>query len=368
MPTTLDRDIDARKLMEALMLGACERGASDLHLLADERPACRIHGKLHCLDETALGRTLLEQLLISICPPALLDRFQLERDLDFSFELPYGDQRLRFRANYFYNQGNMGACFRLIPSAIPNLSWASFPDELAQRLTRFRNGLVLVTGVAGSGKTTTLAMLIDLLATRGGYRIITIEEPVEYHFPKRAGSVVSQREVGMDVASFGDGLKYGLRQDPDVILVGEIRDRETAQMALSAAETGHLVFSTMHTRDAKGAISRLADLFPQSAQADVRSQLSMSLRAVISQHLLPGVQADAKRQLALEILFNTTPVSSAIRSGRIETVDNCILTGRADGMNTLDESLRQLLQAGQITPETARSFATDPKRLGLPVN
>jgi twitching motility protein PilT len=274
------------------------------------------------------------------------------------------DERLqRFRANYFMSGEHMGACFRVIPAAIPDFHWAGFPDDLARQLSHYRNGLVLICGVVGSGKTTTLAMLIHLLNTEGGYRIITAEEPVEYLFPKVPGSVVTQREVGLDVHTFADGLKYALRQDPDVILVGEIRDRETAQMALSAAETGHLVFSTLHTRDAKGAISRYADLFPQNDQRDVRAQLSLSLRAVISQHLLPNVCPGERRVLALEIMFNTSPVASAIRSGKIESIDTAILTGRAEGMLTLDESIKRLLHDGRISRETAERFVTSPKRL-----
>jgi twitching motility protein PilT len=169
--------------------------------------------------------------------------------------------------------------------------------------------------------------------------------------------------VGYDVSSFADGLKYGLRQDPDVMLVGEIRDRDTAQMALSAAETGHLVFSTLHTRDAKGAISRYVDLFPQNVQHEIRSQLSMSLRAVVSQHLLPSRLAGAKQELALEIMINNAPIASAIRFGKIETIDTNIQTGRADGMLTLDESVKRLLQAGKISHETASRFVTDVRSL-----
>jgi twitching motility protein PilT len=170
---------------------------------------------------------------------------------------------------------------------------------------------------------------------------------------------VTQREVGHDVLSFADGLKYGLRQDPDVILIGEIRDRETGQMTLSAAETGHLVFATMHTRDAKGAISRYADLFPQNVQNEIRAQLATSLRAVISQHLLPSSTAGGKRELALEILINNSPIASAIRFGKLESIDNSILTGRADGMLTLDESIKRLLQANKITRETAEQYVSD---------
>ena len=229
-------------------------------------------------------------------------------------------------------------------------------------MTHFRNGLVLIAGVTGAGKTTTLAMLVNLLNREGGYRIITVEEPIEYLFPQCDQSVVTQREVGHDVRSFAEGLKYGLRQDPDVILVGEIRDRATAQMALSAAETGHLVFSTLHMRDAKGAITRYADLFPQSVQNEIRSQLSMSLRAVISQHLLPSLQQD-KRELALEIMFNSSPIASAIRFGKIESIDTNIVTGRASGMVSLDESIKRLLNAGRISRDTADQFVSDKRLL-----
>src|SRR5581483_9035587 len=178
-------------------------------------------------------------------------------------------------------------------------------------------------------------------------------EPVEYLFPRAADSVVTQREVGTDVLTFADGLRAGLRQDPDAILVGEVRDRETAQMALSAAETGHLVFTTLHTRDAKGAITRLTDLFPQDGQKDIRTQLALSLRAVVSQRLLPGVEKGERRHLALEVLWNTNPIASAIRTGKIESIDNYLLTGRADGMVSFDESMRQLLLADKITRQVA---------------
>jgi twitching motility protein PilT len=202
-------------------------------------------------------------------------------------------------------------------------------------------------------------MIINLLCRTSGYRVVTIEEPIEYVFPKSTGSVVTQREVGRDVRSFAEGLKYAVRQDPDVILVGEIRDRDTAQTALSAAETGHLVFATLHTRDAKGAISRYADLFPQDVQQEVRSQLAISLRAVVSQHLLPSARAGDKRTLALEILFNNAPVASAIRVGKIESIDNCIQTGRADGMVTLSEAIKRHFQSGSISQETAEQFVAD---------
>jgi twitching motility protein PilT len=259
----------------------------------------------------------------------------------------------RFRVNLFYAERQLAACLRVVPAAIPDFEWAGFPVALARRLAFVRDGLVILSGATGSGKTTTLAMIVNLLNQTGGYRIITVEEPVEYLFPRMANSVVTQREVGGDVLTFADGLKYGLRQDPDVILVGEIRDRDTAQMALSAAETGHLVLSTLHTRDAKGAISRYADLFPQDAQRDIRSQLAMSLRAIVSQRLLPGIERGEKRHLALEVLWNTYPIASAIRFGKLESIDNYLITSRDDGMVSFDESVRQLLRAGKITQEVA---------------
>jgi twitching motility protein PilT len=314
------------------------------------------------LDEPQLDGPLIEQILTALCPESALERFLADKNVDFSLQRRVCDQIRRFRANYFVSSRAMGACFRVIPATIPDLQWAGFPIPVAVQIAHFRNGLVLLTGVAGSGKTTTLAMIIDLLNREGGYRIITVEEPVEYVFPRNPDSVVTQREIGVDVHSFADGLKYALRQDPNVILVGEIRDRETAQMALSAAETGHLVFSTLHTRDAKGAISRFTDMFPQSVQSDIRSQLSMSLRSVISQHLLPSAQRE-KRELALEIMFNNSPIASAIRFAKGESIDNYILTGRSQGMVTLDESVRNLLSAGRIHRDVAERFVSDPSRL-----
>lgn len=335
---------------------AIEAAASDLHLVPGYPPVLRVHGELRPLGSPPLDPDAVRELLARLCPAYAMGRFRAEQNLDFSLELVLRHQPERFRVNYFLSAEQMGACFRLIPALIPDFQWAGLSGDLAHRLAHFRNGLVLICGVVGSGKTTTLAMLVNLLNREGGYRIITIEEPVEYLFPRTPASVVTQREVGRDVHTFADGLKYALRQDPDVILVGEIRDRETAQMALSAAETGHLVLSTLHTRDAKGAISRYADLFPQTVQHEVRSQLALSLRSVVSQHLLPNVVNDEKRVLALEIMFNTPPVGAAIRFGKLESIDNVILTSRVEGMRTLDESVKRLLKEGRITRETAERF------------
>ncbi len=342
---------------------AVEMEASDLHVVAGYPPVLRVHGELRQLDCVAIARDAVPGLLVPLCPPHAMDRFQAERNADFALELALPDKLQRLRANYFMSGQQLGACFRLIPSRIPDFQWAGFPEGLAQQLTHFRNGLVLIAGVVGSGKTTSLAMLIQLLNQEGGYRIITVEEPVEYIFPKMSSSLVTQREVGLDVLTFADGLKYALRQDPDVILVGEIRDRQTAQMALSAAETGHLVFSTLHTRDAKGAISRYADLFPQSDQNEVRAQLALSLRAVVSQHLLPNLRPGERRVLAMEILLNNSAIASSVRTGRIEGIDNILLTCRAEGMLTLDEAVKRLLRDGSISMETALRFVSQGTRL-----
>lgn len=336
---------------------------SDLHLVAGQPPVLRVNGELRPLDEEALSGDSLKPILEDACPKKIFEQFLVDQDADFSLQLPIGEQSHRFRVNYFVSDQEIGACIRLIPQTIPDLNWAGFPEATARKLTSFRNGLVLVTGVTGSGKTTTLAMLVSRLIAAGNCRVITIEEPVEYRYPNAEGALVTQREVGMDVRSFADGLKHGLRQDPDVIMIGEIRDAETAQMALTAAETGHLVLSTLHTRDARGAISRYSDVFPQSVQTEIRAQLATSLRAVVSQHLLPSSVEGEKRWLALEVMFNNSPIASAIRSGKLTSIDNYILSGRDEGMMTLDDSVKELYFKNRITKETAERFVNDPSSL-----
>ncbi len=339
--------------LHSLLAQAVEAEASDLHLVAGHPPVLRLHGDLTELHESPLDGTTLDAALTDLCPPEVRGRLDADKGADFSYNTPIAGRSRRFRVNLFTVGGRRAACLRIIPADIPDFDWAGFPVELAEKLAFIRDGLVFVTGATGSGKTTTLAMIVNLINRTGGYRIITVEEPVEYLFTKCADSVVTQREVGSDVLSFADGLRSGLRQDPDAILVGEIRDRETAQIALSAAETGHLVFTSMHTRDAKGAVSRFTDLFPQDAQGDIRSQLAMSLRAVISQRLLPGTEPGTKRHLALEVLWNTNPIASALRTGKIESIDNYLLTGRDAGMVSFDESIRRLLLTGHISREVA---------------
>lgn len=354
------------QLLELLHVAA-ERHASDIHLVPGYPPTLRVHGRLEPLGETPLSADRLEQMLWSILPERLQpqDHDQV-KSFDSAFSIEHHGTPCRFRANVYLAEGNWCACLRHVPIEIPSFEWLGFPLELAERLVSRANGLVIITGVTGSGKSATLAALINFLRTKGSHHILTVEEPIEYVHQRGAGGIVTQREVGRDVPSFADGLKYGLRQDPDVILVGEIRDRETAQMALSAAETGHLIFTTMHTRDTKGALSRLVDLFPQEAQDDLRKQLSMSLRAVVTQHLLPSAVEGEKRTLALEVLLVTPQVQAAIRAGKIESLESNIQTGKRDGMLTFDDDLQRLVKLRKITPETARRFAKDPATIKPP--
>jgi len=349
--------------LATLLSLAVEQEASDVHLVPGHPLMFRIHGRLVRASEGLLTTQRIGAIIEGILPERLRGRLDELKNLDCSVVAVHGSQSCRFRANVFLAQGQWCACLRAVPREIPTFEWMGFPGGLAQLLVAHRNGLVIISGVTGSGKSTTLAALVSLLNRRGGVRVITVEEPVEYVHPPLSTSVVTQREVGRDVDSFLDGLKYGLRQDPDVILVGEIRDPETARMALSAAETGHLILTTMHTRDGKGAVTRIVDLFPHDAQDDIRTQLSLSLRSVICQHLLPAKLDGAKRILAMEILHVNQPVRAAIRFGKIDSIESAIQTGKRDGMLMLDEDLERLVSTDLITIETARRFSKDGERL-----
>ncbi len=339
---------------------AVRQESSDLHLVSGYAPVLRQNGRLVPIDgQPILTSEAICDLLEPLWTSEQRARMETEWNLDYAIELPLHRSQCRFRVNLFRSSGSIGACIRIIHTKIPDFAWASFPENLARRIANLSSGLVLFTGVTGSGKSTSLAMIVQMMNAEFGYRILTIEDPIEYRFPVHTLSVVTQREVGTDVDSFADGLRYGLRQDPDVILVGEIRDLDTARMALSAAETGHIVLSTLHTRDAKGAISRYADLFPQQSQSEIRAQLATNVRAVVCQRLLPSNLEGERQELALEIMFNTSAIASAIRSGKLESIDNYILTGRAENMIPMDESIKRLLHDDKITRETAEQFISD---------
>ena len=355
------------------LLDAAESIASDVHLVAGYPATRRHHGELVPVSDHVLSSSGIEACLKRICTTEEYDVFVRKRNLDFAFTLdsngqleknvrPNGSGQ-RFRGNLFYSSGSVGACIRVIPSRIPELEENNFPRDLAERLASYRNGLIIFSGVSGSGKTTSMAMILNAMANEGGKRVITIEDPVEYLFPNIGDSIITQREVGRDVDCFSSGLRHALRQDPDIILVGEIRDAETARIAMSAAETGHLVLSTLHSRDAKGAITRLWDLFPPSQQNETQTMLAASLRGVVCQHLLPSSIAGERRELALEVVLRNNAVAAGVRAGRIDTLETAILAGRRDGMVSLDDSLSQLLREGRIAQETALQFATDPRQL-----
>ncbi len=351
-------------LMLDLLSGAVDREASDVHLVPGYPAMYRIHGNMAVVNDKAIESSQLSLLIDSILPESMIDQTSRPMNMDFSLAFDHQGRRCRFRSNVFLAQGHWCACFRYVPDQIPSFDWMGFPNGLAQRLIDHRNGLVFITGVTGSGKSTTMAGLVDLINQKGGSRIITVEEPIEYVHKPMSSTVITQREVGRDVASFYEGLKSGLRQDPDVILLGEIRDRDTAQMALSAAETGHLILTTLHTKDAKGAVTRFVDLFPHETHDDVRTQLGLSLRSVVSQHLLPPLRAGDKRVLALEAMHVNHPVRIAIKFGKIESIESAIQTGRRDGMFTLDDDLQRLAGERKISMDTARRFAKDPQAIG----
>jgi len=356
-----------RSEMEFLLREMIRREASDLHIVSGYRPSFRVHGEISESDSEQLDPEHARGMIESVLPEEVRNHLRHDKNADCSITLATPEGPERYRAGIFYSSGQLGACFRHIPSRIPEFDWMDFPRGLADRIVSQMNGLVVITGITGSGKSTTLAALVNLLNQAGGYRIITVEEPVEYLFPRCPNSIVTQREVGTDVDTFFDGLKHGLRQDPDVVLVGEIRDPETARMALSAAETGHLILATLHTKDAKGAITRFVDLFPHDAQEDVRTQLALSLRFVVSQHLLPNATPGKKRVLALELLVVNDPARVAIKFGKIEAIESAIQTGARDGMMMLDTSLQQLVKLRKITPQIARRYAKDPASLELPL-
>ncbi len=329
-----------------LLRQAADKKASDVHIVPGYPPTFRVDGKLENASASPLRAHEIRQMLDALATDRTGQPLGQRKDLDCAVAVPHSGVTVRFRLNAYRSQGQWCACFRHIAGQVPSLETIGFPIPVVERILTYRNGLVIFTGTTGAGKSTSMAAIIQVLADRARHHVLTIEEPLEFIFRSRKGSLFSQREVGRDVDTFADGLKYGLRQDPDIILVGETRDRVTAQMVLSAAETGHLVFTTLHTRDAKGALTRFVDLFPAESQEDVRKQLAMSLRSVISQQLLAAIGGG--RTLVTEVLHVTQAAEVSIRSGRIETLDNVIQTGKRDGMWTFDDDIARLMKAGKL--------------------
>jgi twitching motility protein PilT len=336
--------------MRSLLHSATRHGASDIHLTVGAAPVFRIHGKLSPLEAKPLTAGDVRTLLFTLLSHAQREQFELEKELDFAVSLT-GD--VRFRVNAHYQKGTIAVAMRVIPSAVPARESLGLPEAVL-RLAEQQQGLVLVTGPTGSGKSTTLATLVDILNSTRSCRIITVEDPIEFIHQNRLAHI-EQREVGADTKSFASALKYILRQDPDVVLVGEMRDLETIQAALTAAETGHLVLATLHTNDAPQAIDRMIDVFPAHQQEQVRTQLAASLLAVVSQRLLLGKQGPS-RVAAFEILMATPAVRTLIREAKTHQLLSAMEIGGRDGMVTLDHSIEELVLAGKVTREEALRY------------
>ena len=325
---------------------------SDLHLAVGSPPILRLDGELERSRFRALTEGDFENLVRPITPPRLWDSYTETGDADFAYQM---GQEGRFRVNLFRQEQGAGAVFRLIPSRIPTCEELGLPGPVAA-LHAAERGLVLVTGPTGSGKSTTLAAILDRVNKRLPYHVVTIEDPIEFvHTNDR--SLFTQREIGNDVPTFAEGVKAAIREDPDCLLVGEMRDLETMRMALTAAETGLLVFATLHTNSAAKAVDRIIDAFPAPEQEEIRTVLAEVLRAVVAQQLLK--KKERGRTAAYEILLGSTALSNAIREGKTGLINNQIQTGRAKGMIGMDQSLAELVRNGAVAPEQALEHAFD---------
>src|SRR5262249_19070079 len=340
-----------------VLLEVIERDASDLHLTAGAEPMVRVHGKLTPLDYPKMTPQLTREVVYSILTNDQRQRLENDWQIDFAYSIP---RKGRFRVNAYFQRNSIGAAFRLIPSEMPSLSSLGLPAVL-EEFTRKPRGFVLVTGPTGSGKSTSLAAMIDIINAEREEHILTIEDPIEFlHDHKKC--IVNQREIGADADDFSLALKSALREDPDVILVGEMRDLETMSTALTAAETGHLVFATLHTQSTSQTIDRIIDIFPSGQQAQVRMQLSIGLQGIVTQQLLPT--ADGKgRVVACEVLVPTPAVRNLIREGKTHQIYSAIQTSGSLGMQTMDAHLAQLVRMNRITRKLAEQRAAVPEEL-----
>jgi twitching motility protein PilT len=343
--------------MSDLLQLAFDEGASDLHLRVGVPPILRIHGSLNPLDEAPLTPDDTERLMKSITSAEHQQKVRERGGTDFGFG--FGEVA-RFRVSVFKEKGNVGVVLRLIPSKLLTLEQIGLPHQVKELLFRPR-GLILVTGPTGSGKSTTLASMINIINIERDCHIVTIEDPIEYYHNHRK-SIVTQREVGVDVPSFAEAIIRGLRQDPDVILVGEMRDLDTMQAAITAAETGHLVFATLHTTGAATTVDRIVDAFPTDRQEQVRTQLSVGLVAVISQLLLPRADKPG-RIAAFEVMISTPAIRARIRDNKTFQITSDIQTGAKYGMTTLDSYLLDLYLKGSIHYDDVITKAQDPDTL-----
>jgi len=339
---------------------AISKNASDIHINVGVPPTIRVDGKLFSIPETeTITNAKAKELISDITSKEQLTVIDQKKDIDFSF----GYKEMRFRVNIYYERGNLTAALRLIPSKIRGFEDLGLPPILA-KFTESSQGFVIIAGPTGSGKSTTLAALIDKINAEKRSHIITIEDPIEYVFEHKK-SIVSQREVGQDTNTFSRGLRSALREDPDVVLVGEMRDLETIDAAITMAETGHLVFTTLHTNSAAQTTDRIVNVFPPHQQQQVRSQLASVLLGVVSQRLIPKVNGG--RIMAAEIMMANSAIRSLIREGKDHQIPNVIQTSAAEGMISLDKVLAELVSRGEIALEDALTWSLDPKSFKMMV-
>ncbi len=339
--------------IDELLKKTKEIGASDLHIRAASFLLVRIHGELQPLQDEILSPDICQELLLEILTPEQIKVLNEGRELDFTYEIP---QVARFRTNIFQQQHGLGGVFRVIPNRVLTLTELHLPRSVAS-FTRLDKGLVLVTGPTGSGKSTTLAAMIDVINEERRSHILTVEDPLEFiHQSKK--SLVTHREVGVHTHSFASALRSALREDPDVILIGEMRDLETISLALTAAETGHLVLATLHTMTAATTVDRIIDVFPAGQQEQIRTVLAETLRGVICQQLLKRADGTG-RVAATEILVATPALANLIREGKTFQIPSIIQTGKREGMQTMDQAIAELLRQKIISPEEAYAKAID---------
>lgn len=339
-----------KEKIEHLLRSGFELKASDIHITVGIPPVMRINGDLRKYGADTITPDEIEAMAKAIIPENSWDLFKLKGELDFS----YGIAGIsRFRINAYHQRGCVSLAVRIVPTSIPTLEELELPETL-KRIAEKPQGLVLVTGPTGSGKSTTLASLIQYMNTTMRKHIVTLEDPIEY-LHKHGNCIIDQREIGLDTNNFANGLRAALRQDPDVILVGELRDLDTIQTAITAAETGHLVLGTLHTSSAPATINRIIDVFPPGQQAQIRIQLASVLVSVISQRLFPTVDKNGRRS-ATEILINNAAVANLIRNEKIHQIISIMQTSRIHGMHTLEMDIKELVQKGIISKETAEPY------------
>lgn len=334
--------------MIELMHLANEQKASDIHITVNSPAMFRIHGNLKPVDNQLLTPPQTLEMAKELLTHEQYESFLERGDLDCAYGIP---DVSRYRVNVFKQKGNVSLTVRLIPSKVPAMEALGLP-AIAEEFAKKPQGLLLVTGPTGSGKSTTLAAIIDYINRTRGDHIITLEDPIEFIHPHKS-CIVNQREIGVDTESFTSGLRAALRQDPDVILVGEMRDLETISIAITAAETGHLVFGTLHTADAPQTIDRIIDVFPHEGQQQVRVQLANVLLGVMAQRLLPIADGNG-RVAAIEVMVNNPAIANLIRSEKVHQIRSAMQTGKSQGMQTMDTALRDLLQKRLITMESAK--------------